>query len=100
MTLDIRIKQPADQQDYDIDFSRWLPDDDTITTAVAEVDPAIDPETNPNGLEIVSVQVASPDVKVWTRGGVNNGTYKVTVTASTAGGRIKEVDFKVRVRNF
>ena len=86
------IKQPADLLDYDIDFSRWLPDDDTILTVTTAVDPAEE-------LAVLSAHVDSPMVKVWVSGGVNGATYKVTVTVATQGGRIKEVDFKIRVRD-
>lgn len=88
------IKQPADQLDYDIDFSRWLPEDDEILTVTTAVDPALDGE-----LTVASVHVQSPWVKVWVNGGINGNSYKVSVTAATRGGRIKEVDFKVRVRD-
>lgn len=92
-------KQPADQRDWDVEFDRWIPDGDTITTAVATVDPPFDAELDPAGLEIVSVQVSGLIVKVWVKGGVDGKTYTVTVTASTQGGRIKETEFKIRVRN-
>lgn len=85
-------KQPADQLDYDIDFSRWLPDDDVILTVVTAVD--VEDE-----LVVDQVTVDSPMVKVWCSGGTVGTTYKVTVTVSTQGGRVKEVDFKIRVRD-
>ncbi|HJV52790.1 MAG TPA: hypothetical protein VJ652_15085 [Noviherbaspirillum sp.] len=85
-------KQPADQLDYDIDFERWLTDSDTITTATAAVSGADD------FLTLQSVQVASPKVKVWLAGGSDGVTYTITVTTSTAGGRIKEEEFKLRVK--
>jgi len=97
--LGIMVKEPADQRDYDIDYSRWLPDDDMVTTAVAAVDPPYDATENPDGVQIMSVVVANPVVKVWAKGGVDGHSYKVSVTASTSGGRIKEVDFKIRVKD-
>jgi hypothetical protein len=97
--LGIMMKEPADQRDYDIDFSRWLPDGDTVTTAVATVDPPYDAVLNPTGLQVTSIGVTSPIVKVWVNGGVSGITYKVSVTTSTSGGRIKEVDFKIRVKD-
>lgn len=87
------FKQPTDQLDYDIDFSKWLPEGDLITTVTAEVDPA-DTE-----LVVLSAGVSEADVKVWLGGGRDGSTYKVTVVVATTGGRIKEVDFKVRVRD-
>lgn len=92
------IKQPADQRDYDIDFSRWIPDDDTITSATAVVT-EIDPLTD---IQVESVQIVAADaiVKVWISGGLDGSTYKITVTASTTDGRIKETEFKLRVRDY
>lgn len=85
-------KQPADVLDYDIDFSQWLPDDDTISnTPVVTIEPA-------GELAATAVQVASPIAKVWLSGGVDKASYKVTVTASTSGGRVKETEFKIRMK--
>jgi len=85
-------KKPADQLDYDIDFGRWLPVDDVILSGVGVVSP--DGE-----LVVDSVRIDGIMVKVWLSGGVDGSTYTVTVTVSTEGGRIKEVDFKVRMRD-
>lgn len=84
-------KQPADHLDYDVDYSRWLPDNDVVTMAETAVEPA-------GELVIESVQITDQVVKVWASGGQNGGTYKITVTASTSGGRIKETEFRIRVR--
>lgn len=89
-------KQSADRLDYDVDYSNFIPEDDTITTVTAVVE-AIDPLTD---LVVDSASVASPIVKVWLSSGLNGSTYKITVTASTNGGRIKEQDFKIRVRDY
>ena len=99
--LGIQTKQPADQEDYDIDFSRWLPPGDIVTTIAAVVDPVWDAIANPNGVQILSTQVAvdGQTVKVWVNGGETGKSYKVTATASTAGGRVKEVDFQIRVKD-
>lgn len=92
--LAVMHKQPADHLDYDVDYSRWLPDDDTITTVETEVSP-LDPEA---GVTVTSVNVASPVVKVWLEGGVAGVTYTITVKASTQGGRIKESEFQIRLK--
>lgn len=85
-------KQPGDQLDYDLDFGDWLTASDTITGAVAT-------SSVPAELTVLSVAVASPMVKVWVLGGVSGATYKVTTTITTAEGRIKELEFKIRVRD-
>lgn len=85
-------KQPADQLDYDLDFSQWLTDDDTLVgvTATSNV---------PEELIIESVSIEGQSIKVWVSGGENGETYKVTATVTTTLGRIKELDFKIRVKD-
>lgn len=90
--METRVKQPRDTLDYDVNFSDWLPDDDTIgNTPVVTIEPA-------GELMVDAVQVASPIVKVWLSGGLDKASYKITVTASTIGGRIKETEFRMRVK--
>jgi len=91
-------KRPNDQLDYEIDFEKWLNDDDKITSAVADVTKdgvATDELT----VQSASVSESSPTLTVWLSGGVDGVTYTVTVTVATTGGRIKEEDFKIRVRD-
>lgn len=90
--LGIKQKAPADVLDYDISFDDWITDNDTITTVVSEVLPA-------GELAVDSVAVASPTVKVWVSGGETGSTYEIKITASTSAGRVKEVCFKIRVKD-
>ncbi len=82
-------QQPSETLDYDIDFSDWLPAADTIVSAVVTITPA--------GLGS-SFSIQSPRVKVWCWDGVSGTTYKITVTASTNDFRVKEVEFRLRVK--
>lgn len=95
MTCTIFLKRSADQLDYELDFSRWLPDGDTIANAAASVEPA-DSQ--------VSAVILQPDigpdvVKVWVSGGEDGKTASIIVTATTAQNRVKQVEFKIRVRD-
>jgi len=90
--LGIKQKRPVDVLDYDISYDDWLTDDDEITTVVTNVSPA-------GELLVDSVQVSSPQVKVWLSGGVSGSTYDVDVTVSTKGTRVKEECFKIRVKD-
>ena len=89
--LGIVQKTPSDLLDYDIDFSEWITDSDTITTVVAEVIPS-------GGLTVASTSVSTPIVKAWLSGGVSGESYEVKVTVSTLSGRVKTVCFKMRVK--
>ena len=86
-------QQPRDVRDYDIDFSEWFPLGDTIISVQLSLDVA--------GLTVnyaISAELAR--VKVWIQDGTNGTTYKVTVLVGTAGGREKEVELKVRIKDF
>ena len=85
-------KAPAENLDYDIDFSQWLPDGDVITSVDATVSPI-------GELTVTSSQITDQLVKVWTAGGVDGSSYTVTVAVGTSGGRVKEVCFKIRVKD-
>lgn len=92
--LGTRQKAPGDILDYDVNYSDWITDSDTILTVVTSVEPA-----GAGGLMVDSVSVTSPDVKVWLSGGVAGSTYEVKITAATAAGRVKEECFKIRVKD-
>ena len=85
-------KQPADQLDYDLDFSDWLTGTDVITgiTAISSV---------PAELIVQSASVSGQTAKIWLTGGISGTTYKITATIATSEGRIKELEFKLRVRD-
>ncbi len=85
-------KQPVDYLDYDINFEEWLVDDDEVESATAV-------SSVPTELIVSNVMILSPIVKMWVAAGLDGKTYKITVTATTVQGRIKEVDFMIRVRD-
>ena len=90
--LGIKQKNPADVLDFDLSYGSWLTEDDTITTVTTEVMPA-------GELIVDSVQISSPDVKVWVSGGQDGSAYEIEVTAATTGGRVKVECFKIRVKD-
>jgi hypothetical protein len=83
--------QPYDIQDYDIDFSEWFPFDDTVVSASIFV-------ATP-GLSVARA-IEHPRVKVWVRNGEPGTRHKITVVAYTNDGRAKEVELKVRVKDY
>ena len=87
----IRIKRPDDRLDYDVDFSRWLTDGDTIT-AVSQA------EVTQGTVEVDAHDFTATAVKVWLSGGVVGETATILVQVTTTQGREKEVCFKLRVR--
>jgi hypothetical protein len=87
------IQQPNEVLDYDVDYSEWIPAGDVVLTATATADPGItlgDTLIDPTGLV----------VKQWVSGGVNGETYKIQVSATTDEGRVKEAEFRIRIREY
>jgi len=83
-------KQPSEIQDYDIDFSEYL-DALTDTASSATV-------TGEIGITVNAFALSGKVVKVWLSGGDNGETYKITVRLTTSGGRVREADIKVKVK--
>lgn len=84
-------KQPADVKDYDIDYTPWLVETDTIQSVVVT--------TDINTLNIDSVFNTPKRVKVWLSGGLADTVYKVTVTITTEDGRVLQHEFVIKVRD-
>ena len=91
-------KQPADVQDYNIDYNEWLagledtapgPATSSNMTVTADAGIAVNRYTLVNGV-----------ATVWLAGGTDGQTYKVTVTVTTVGGRKKQAEIKVKVKEY
>jgi hypothetical protein len=92
-------KQPADVLDYDFDYSLWLSANDEIVSAtiVSELISATTPITP---LTIVSQIYAPTFAKVWLSAGVAGDVYKITCTITTASGRVKQDEIKLKIREY
>ena len=82
-------QQPSEVLDYDIDLTDWLATGDTVSGSTV---------TAETGLTVTIANEDTSTPKVWCSGGTDGTTYKVTVLITTSGGRTKEVDFKIKVR--
>lgn len=83
-------KQPADRQDYDISFVAWLAalgDTGASHTVVVET-----------GLSLLNSFLTAGVIKVWLYGGTDGTSYKVTVTLTTTGGRVKQEEIVIKVK--
>lgn len=86
-------QQPDEVLDYDFDFSTYLPTLDTLVSVSATADAGItlgDTVISPTGKFI----------KQWVRGGTAGMAYKVEITATTAQGRVKQIEFKIKIREY
>lgn len=85
-------KQPADVQDYDIDFTEYLTSQsDTAVSHTVAVE---------TGITIVASALASGVVKTFLSGGTNGQQYKLTATITTAGGRVKQAEIIIKVKEY
>lgn len=92
-------KQPSEVQDYDIDFSPWLTGlSDTISSFVATSEPVTAEGESGIPPAIDTSAQAGSRIKVWMSGGTDGSASKVTVRVTTAGGRVKEDEIIVRVK--
>jgi hypothetical protein len=90
MILDKFTKQPADVQVYGISFVDWL---DGFGDTGLSIDVTVD-----EGLTKLAFQLVSGVAKVWVSGGSDGESYKVTVTLTTTGGRVKQDEILIRVK--
>jgi hypothetical protein len=90
MKLGTVTKQPIEKFSYTVNYVDALTIGDNIQTATAVVDIS--------GLTITNVGVYDTRVKFWVEDGTSGSTYKVTVTAYTADGRVfqDEIIFKIK----
>lgn len=84
-------KQPADVQDYDITCVDWLTALDD--TALSVTCPDVSGITQP-----IAATVTAGIVKVWAAGGTDGVDYKYTITLVTVGGRTKQFEITIKVR--
>jgi hypothetical protein len=91
MMLGTFTQQPADRLDYDIDYREWLTGTDEVTGVTVVCVP-----TGPTVLGAVNPTF----VKVWVSEATDKTTYKFTVTATTADGRIRQDEFKLKIKDY
>lgn len=91
-------KRAEDRLDYDVQYDKWLSDGDSVQSgdAVAKIRSA-DPLA-PTDIVVDSVQIYGTVIKVWLSGGTEGASYDITVTATSAQGRVKEEVFTIRIR--
>lgn len=90
--------QPADEWDYDLDYSEWLPDGDSLSSTVAPSVTILPAEELV--IESVTRDYDNKRVKIWLSGGVDGQSYKVEVTTRSSEGRVRQDEFYVVVRDF
>jgi len=95
-------KQPAETLDFDIDFSEFLSDGDSLqTTGNPAVPDPLDVVVSPTGSLTLGPTLVRDGliIKQWVSGGTDGQKYKITITARSNAGRVKQVEFSVRVKD-
>lgn len=103
MILGTFYKQPAETLDFDIDFSQFLADGDTLVSVGNPPVPSpLNVSVSPSGLTVGGTYVvdSGTTVKQWLSGGADGGRYKISITATSNAGRVKQVEFVVRVKDY
>lgn len=85
-------QQPADNLDYAFDYSDFLQSGDSLLSATATV--------SPTGLTVTTPVVSGQQVKFWLTGGVSGTKYKLTITTTTAIGRVKQDEAYVTIKDY
>lgn len=88
-------KQPAEVLDYDVNYDGWLLDVDELSQADVVI--AQTRGASPT-LALDSKQVGTRAVKMWFSGGADADQYVIAVTATTVGGRVKEDEFTMNIK--
>ena len=96
MNLGTKTKSPRDKLDYDVRYTDWLTLGDGINSAQVTVT-ALD--GLPPDLTVTEVTPKADTIKVWLSGGTSGRTYMVTVMATTDDGRLKEDEFRIKVKD-
>ena len=89
-------QQPHEVLDWDVDYSRWMPEGDCIQDAEAGVRLRGGGAEPP--LRVARVQFTDDVVKVWIDGGAHGSKWRVQVRAFTRDGRIKEAEFDLTIK--
>ncbi|OWT55272.1 phage fiber-tail adaptor protein [Candidimonas nitroreducens] len=99
MILATYIKQPSEIKDYDVDYSPWLlPMDDTLDDVTADV--VCTTDATDTSLVCSSVERTTLRCKFWMSGGTNGNKYKLTIQATTVGGRLDESELVFSVKDY
>lgn len=83
-------KQPAEVLDYPFDFTDFLQEvNDTALSHTVTVS---------EGVTLGTTSLARGVVRAFVSGGVSGRAYKVSATLTTTGGRVKQLDIQLKVK--
>lgn len=83
------VKDPDANLDYEVDWTAWLPDGDTITASLWIV---------PTGVTKTDEANTTATATVWLSGGTVGTNYDVTNRITTAAGRVDDRTIRIKVK--
>lgn len=92
MILGTFIKQPADITDYDVEYQEWLLTGDSLANSQVTV--------SPDTITIQATHIIGQRVNIWLAGGEVGATYKFTVNTTTTQGRVRQDEFRVKIKDY
>jgi hypothetical protein len=100
MLLGKFTKQPAEREVYAIEYEDDLAAGDTIAPAPDVQIAAQGSMDDTSPPVLYAADVGTTRVSLWIGGGTVRQTYKVTVTATTASGRILQDEFILKIKDY
>jgi hypothetical protein len=105
MILETFEQQPLELKDYTVSYTEWLApvsdriiDVETSVTRITSRQSATGMAPATADLEVSSVTRTDDAVTIWVEGGTSGYSYKVTIKATTEGGRVDESELQFNVR--
>lgn len=90
-------KQPSERKDYDVTYAEWLaPEADTLDDIETSVECLTSDDAS---LVVDTVDMTTTTAKLWMTGGADGNKYKVTIKATTVGGRLDESELVFKVKD-
>lgn len=93
-------KQPGESLDYEFDYTDWLADRSDTISGVPDITAELISTPGETGgeLTISGTVVLGGIVRYFASGGLNGERFKVTCVATTVGGRIKEDEMAITIK--
>lgn len=91
MRLGTVKQQPGEKLSYTVEYEDVLTENDEVESAVVLA--------SPSGLIISNVSIFPNRVRFWVNGGTDGLTYKVTLSVTTADGRVFEDELTFRIKD-
>lgn len=97
------VKQPAEREAYAIEYEDDLASADSMVAdpaPVIAIAAQLAAVLDPTPLALAAFDVAGTRVTLWLGAGSVGQSYKITVTASTASGRILQDEFIIKIKDY